>query len=37
MVGNNRPSLDSLVPLMMLEDEQIDTQQDELTCEPPIG
>ena len=37
MAGNNRPSLDSLVPLMMLENEQIDNQQDELTCEPPIG
>lgn len=36
MAENNRPSLDSLVPLMMLEDDnEINNQQNELTCEPP--
>lgn len=38
MAENNRPSLDSLVPLMMLEDDnEINNQQNELTCEPPTG
>lgn len=37
MTRADRPSLDSLVPLMMIEENVVIDQHDELVCQPAEG
>ncbi len=37
MAVNNRPSLDVLVPLVMIEDSIVNDSNDDLSCEPSKG
>ena len=37
MTANNRPSLDVLVPLVMIEDNITNDSNDDLTCETQKG
>jgi hypothetical protein len=37
MAANNRPSLDVLVPLVMIEDNTTNDSNDDLSCEPQKG
>ncbi len=37
MTSNNRPSLDVLVPLVMIENNIMDDSSENLSCEPQKG